>query len=817
MKIRRVLHCCAVLAILSAAGFWGAQELVRPRIASAEQALAQSNGQASATGQTADQSSTPASTPAPTPAAQNQLPTGPAIKSESRVVRVDTIVTDKKGNYVRDLNSADFRVFEDNKPQEVTNFAFGKDPNSPPGSNRHYTVLFFDYSTMAVADQAQARAAAVKFVEADTGPDHVMAVFEFGGNLTITQNFTSDPDRLKKAVAGIKTSGLSPDSTMGTPVPEVIGPPGIGNPEADFGNYTLLLALRSVAKNLAAIPGRKTLILFTSGFVLNPETESELTATIDACNKANVAIYPLDARGLVAPAMGPPTGASIEVPQGDAARRFVAYRDGFNALNQVRQLQLASYSAAPEPEADPLQVRGGGGGTGGGTGGGGTGGTGGGGGKGGTGGTGGTGGGGGKGGTGVGTGGGGKGTGGTGGKGGGGVNQPYGNPTNAQPRSIVPNFPPSATDNQQVLYQLASGTGGFPILNTNDLLSGLDKIAHEEDEYYLLGFSPEDSPEGSCHTLRVKVERSGTEVRARSGFCNVQPTDVLAGNPVEKNLEAIANGSAPGGMGGTLEASFFYSAINQAKVNLAMEIPSASITFDKTKGKYHAQVNVLGIAYLPDGTVGARFSDAVNLDFEKNEWTDFLKSPMRYANQFAVAPGKYRLEVALSSGGQSFGKYEAALAIDSFDGKGLAVSGLTLCSTVNRVSDLAGDLDAALIADRTPLIVHGMEFVPSGDYHFKQAEKVALYVQAYDPHLVDANSPTVKVAYRVVDPKTGNVLMSSGALDTTTFIEKGKPLIPMALSVPLASVPSGDYRLDLVVAEVGGTSTPVRSVNFKVE
>ena len=828
MKTRHVFRSCAVLAMISAAIFWGAQELVRPRIASARGPLPQSTGQSAAPAQT--------TTPSPAPAAQNQAPAGPAIKSESRVVRVDTIVTDKKGNYIHDLKSGDFRVFEDNKPQEVTNFTFGADPNAPPGSNRHYTVLFFDSSTMGIGDQAQARAAAVKFVEADTGPDRVMAVFEFGGNLTIAQNFTADPEQLKKAVAGIKTSSLSPDSAMTSPAPPTIGSAVFGNPEADFGNYTLLLALRSVAKNLASIPGRKTLILFTAGFALTPEAQSEVTAAIDACNRANVAIYPLDVRGLVAPSMAPPTmapptGASLERPQGNAVARLVAYRDGFNATSQAPRLLLASYSISPDPAPEPLQARGGGGGGaggggagggggggkggtgGGGTGGGGT--TGGGGGKGGTGGgTGGTGGTGGKGGTG-GTG--GKGGGGTSGSGGKGVSQPYGNPAYAQPRSIVPTFPASASQNQQVLYQLASGTGGFPILNTNDLLSGLDKIAHEQNEYYLLGFSPEDSPEGSCHTLRVKVERSGTEVRARSGFCNVKPTDVLAGNPVEKNLESLAAGTAPGGMGGTLQTSFLYSAVNQARVSLAMEIPAASINFDKVKGKYHADVNVLGIAYRPDGSVGARFSDAVNLDLEKDEWKDFLKSPMRYQNQLTIAPGQYRLDVVLSSGGQSFGKYETPLAIDAFDGKALAVGGLTLSSTINQVSDLAGSLDADLIADRTPLIVHGLEIVPSGNYHFKQAEKLALYVQAYDPHLADANAPKLQVAYRVQDAKTGKVVLASGGVDATPFIDKGKPTVPMALAVPLDRVPVGSYRLDLVVAEVGGPSTPMRSVNFEVE
>ncbi len=59
----------------------------------------------------------------------------------------------------------------------------------------------------------------------------------------------------------------------------------------------MILALRSLAKNLADVPGRKTLILLTSGFPVTDEQRYEVTATIDACNKSNVAIYPIDVRG----------------------------------------------------------------------------------------------------------------------------------------------------------------------------------------------------------------------------------------------------------------------------------------------------------------------------------------------------------------------------------------------------------------------------------------------------------------------------------------------------------------------------------------
>ena len=105
-----------------------------------------------------------------------------------------------------------------------------------------------------------------------------------------------------------------------------------------------------------------------------------------------------------------------------------------------------------------------------------------------------------------------------------------------QSRMLIPTIP-KVVDNQQILYQLAQGTGGFVIVNSNDLLGGMQKIAKEQTEYYVLGYAPPASEEGSCHVLKVKVERSGTVARWRSGYCNVKPTDMLAGKPEEKQME----------------------------------------------------------------------------------------------------------------------------------------------------------------------------------------------------------------------------------------------------------------------------------------
>src|SRR5216683_6529666 len=445
------------------------------------------------------------------------------IRTETRLVLVDTVVTDKKGNYIRDLAQKDFKVWEDGKEQPLTSFSFEESTGATNAQPR-YMVLFFDNSTMDFGDQAKARDAAAKFIDANAGPNRLIAIADFGGNVRISQNFTADAGRLKQVVKGIKGSAVSPNAEPPVMVASLAAPPAapsLGNVEADFGVRSVLLALRSLAKRLATVPGRKTLVLLSSGFPLSFESQSEVTAVIDTCNKANVAIYPIDVRGLVAPDMGTPHSRMRVPPTHSEAASFVPAAFHYSGTNSHPPLlRLAAFA---EPVA-LLQHAGGGGGGGHGGGGGGTGG-----GHGGVGtGGGGTGGGGktGGGGTGGGkTGGGGTTGGGKGGVGGGAYNPSLYSPY-SQPRQIVPLFPPSASDNQQVLYQLAAGTGGFVILNTNDLLGGLQRIANDQNQYYLLGYKPAVSSEGSCHTLKVKVERGGTNVRARSGYCNARPVDL---------------------------------------------------------------------------------------------------------------------------------------------------------------------------------------------------------------------------------------------------------------------------------------------------
>src|SRR6266852_2381814 len=770
----------------------------------------------------------PASPPPQAASSAEQQPTV-VIKKESKLVLVDSVVTDKKGNYIRDLTQNDFKVFEDNKEQPVSTFSAGADTAVQANGQRRYLILFFDNSTMAAPDRIQARSAATKFIEANAGPERLMAVVDFGGSLRIVQNFTANADVLRAAISGVKSSSVDPNA----PAPDVpvtiasTGLSSLGNAAADFGARSMLLAVRRLAKNVRAIPGRKMVVLFSGGFPLTAENQSELTATIDACNKSNVAVYALDARGLVATAPGGSASRRTTVGKTHPASSHVPARKASPRPHIV----LAAYPAMAMP--DPQKPGGGGGaGGGGGRGGGGSpggggrgggapgggggtggGGTGGGGGKGGPGAGGGTGGGG-KGGTGGGTGGGGTG-GGTRGGGSNPVSNYYNSPY-SQPRTSVPAFPPSASTNQQILAALAEGTGGFTIFNTNDLLGGLERIGREQNEFYILGYVPNDSPEGSCHTLKVKMDHGGMNVRSRSGYCNTRSANVLEGKPLEKQLESHAMSSQPGSIHGVLQAPYFYTAPETARINLAMEIPADTFQFNKDKGKYHANLNVLGIAYRGDGTVGARFSDSVNLDMEKDEWKEFNKLPYRYENQFDASPGTYKLTVVLSAGGDAFGRFESPLAIDPYDGKHFSLSGVALTNSAQRLNAIPTGLDSVLLEDRTPLVVKGTQIVPSGSNCFKHTDNVVLYTEIYEPLLTSANPPVVGMAYRIFERSTNKQVFFTEVIRADDYIQKGNSVIPVGLKVKVDDLKPGSYRLVMQAVDSAKNHAPDRSVDFDV-
>ena len=126
-------------------------------------------------------------------------------------------------------------------------------------------------------------------------------------------------------------------------------------------------------------------------------------------------------------------------------------------------------------------------------------------------------------------------------------------------RQIIPTIPDSVSTNQQVLFALAKGTGGFEIFNTNDFLQGLDKVAKEMNEYYNVGYAPpSQTHDGSYHKIKVIADRKGVTLRYRTGYFDVKSPDLLKGKPEGKILEERAASQQAGEIPVSVSAPYFY-------------------------------------------------------------------------------------------------------------------------------------------------------------------------------------------------------------------------------------------------------------------
>jgi len=253
------------------------------------------------------------------PAPQKSEAGGMVIKENVRRVIVDVVVTDANGRPVRGLARDDFSVAEDGKPQRVLSFDvhdFDATPESsplqptslPPNTfvNVPETpergplyVILYDMVNMGMDDQGAARKQLLKFISGKP-PGVRFAIFVLSDGLRLVQGFTDDPYALFAA--------MDPKSPR-PHVPKVF----LYGDNFGVGEVNVIVsAFSQIAHYLNGLPGRKNLLWVTGSLATSilptadPNTGAvsygdELKEAISAMALSQVAVYPVDVRGVVIP------------------------------------------------------------------------------------------------------------------------------------------------------------------------------------------------------------------------------------------------------------------------------------------------------------------------------------------------------------------------------------------------------------------------------------------------------------------------------------------------------------------------------------
>lgn len=265
----------------------------------------------------------------------------------TNVVIVNVTVLDRNGNPIENLKKDDFELFEDGKLQKLqaidlqrlntkplapVNEAEAQAPGAPKGYNpaeeraalrsnllskyqdRRLMILLFDFSSMQPAEQMRAKQAAIHFLSTQMTASDTVAIMTFGAALETVQDFTSDRDLLIATINKFRAGESSENATFadeGADAQDQSGQFVADETEFNIFNADLkLAALEDAARKLGQYPEKKALIYISSGIQKNGvDNQSQLRATVNTAVRANVAFYPIDARGL-----------SALVPGGDATQ-----------------------------------------------------------------------------------------------------------------------------------------------------------------------------------------------------------------------------------------------------------------------------------------------------------------------------------------------------------------------------------------------------------------------------------------------------------------------------------------------------------------
>ena len=234
----------------------------------------------------------------------------PSFESNVRVVLLDVVVTDSKGNPVTGLKQDDFRVFEDGKPQKIASFQEHKgapvvQDKLPPLPKDTYTnypaveaadsinVLLIDSLNTPILDGNYAHQQVIKYLK--TIPLGArLAIFTLSSRLRMVQDFTRDSSQLLAVLDNMATAKYSSlmqsDEELQSNKAEVtnVTPTGIGmadtatDPTGLMAEETVgvnedrvritLTAFQQLASYLAGFPGRKNLMWVSGAFpiVLSP-------------------------------------------------------------------------------------------------------------------------------------------------------------------------------------------------------------------------------------------------------------------------------------------------------------------------------------------------------------------------------------------------------------------------------------------------------------------------------------------------------------------------------------------------------------------
>lgn len=527
------------------------------------------------------------------------------FRTNTRLVLVDVVVTDKKGQPVTVLKADDFTVEENGKKQKVSILVppgatqQSTPTPAPPGilSNRpeHVgpagipTVLLLDATNSPFKEQAYARSQMLKYAAEQGKSGHPIAVVALTDRLHVLQQFTSDPQVLLTAIKNFKPEEQILQAGAG-PAPSAV-PPDMSGPgtfgiqllraQTEVSSFASLQvgynierrtlitieAMRSLARMLGGLPGRKNVVWLTANFpfdlIPDDRTVSDAELVADLPNVRQKSLQ-VNAAGSVAAEQRALHGQEIRESEAQLASSNIAiYPVDLNGL--MGGMEGTAAISTAHGGADMLA-----------------------------------------------------------------------NIAIAQVESLQAS--------QGTMREVAAETGGKPYMNQNEIKEGIALASADDKASYEIGYYPENKKwDGKYRNIKVKVAQGDTQIRYRKGYFAVDPTQTKNQN-YEQNVAEALQVNAP-----ATQISFMAQAKpgDAGKVRVIFLVDAHTLTAEDAGGSKKMNVGLYASVFSSNGKILTTRSIKVDRTFDASTYQQILDKGMMVPIDMEIPQGGKELRLAV--------------------------------------------------------------------------------------------------------------------------------------------------------------------------
>ncbi len=508
------------------------------------------------------------------------------FKVRVNLVLIRVVVRDSHGKLVPNLKKEDFQLYDNRKLQNISSFSV-----ETPETRAAATVVSSpEPGSPAAADSVGSKTAALpqRFVSMIFDDVHFSVqdatfVRDSASRATsgqITQDFTSDHEKLSSALLGIVPRPLAFHSSTNCPdlnyyqadlivnkndpqalavaAQETIActpggnlPPAVAQAMAQAAASQAVSAgdseteyvyrhLEEAIRRLASMPGQRVLVLVSPGFITTT-LQSEASEIVDRATRGNIVINTIDARGLYTPDL---IGDIADPP------RTIFSGSGFKA----------TYSVAAQSAQD------------------------------------------------------------------------------------------------DVMAQLADGTGGKFFHNRNDVDEAMRQAGAAPAFSYLLGFSPQNLKiDGHFHTLKVSLtSKEKLDIQARHGYFAPRTLADPAEATKQEIQEALFSQEEIHDLPVDFQTQFFKKDEAQARLAVLTHFDLKGIHFRKGQGRNNDQLTIVTGIFDENGNMVTGGQKVVDMKLRDTTYDRLSRAGFTVKSSFDLKPGTYlvRLVVRDAEGAQ---------------------------------------------------------------------------------------------------------------------------------------------------------------------